>query len=185
MRRTFLLTAPLTLVLLFGAVSPAFAYVRGAGNEKFFYSKRRIDQRLQQRTGTGGTTFDRRAQSLRETAQQRFQNAVENRKFTGERRSTPVVEDKTGRTIPGALRRIDRARAQGGIRLRSGSSTIRQLGNFNSAEKAEQIRKYREAVKARETSRYQMQGYNEDDCAMLTGVRQARCWYKQRADVQN
>lgn len=184
MRKTVLLTVPLTLLVFFSAASPAYAYIRGGGSDKSFYGKRRIDQRAQQRTGTGGTTFDTRADALRMHAQERIRKAIEMRKFTGERRTSPVVEDRTGRSVPGAVRRIDRARSQGAIRLRSGSSTIRQLGNFNSEEKAEQIRKYREDVKARETAKYNTRGYNPDDCAQLIGVRQAKCWYRQRADVK-
>lgn len=185
------------LLFAFTAVDSAYAYAgtnpniiryydipnfrRGEEGDKYRYSRRRRETDGIQASGTGSTTtFDQRARTLREAKERMFQQGVEEREFTGERRNAPAYYERDNmRLEETSLRRIRSAEKQGGVRLR-GVRSLRQLGNFTADEKAQQIRQYREAVKAAEMERYQMQYDDPEGCADLIGKRQALCWYNQR-----
>tara|TARA_Y100000310_G_scaffold274021_1_gene289773 strand:- start:188 stop:784 length:597 start_codon:yes stop_codon:yes gene_type:complete len=149
-------------------------------SDRFKYKKRRLEQRDTFTTASGSTSFKHRQNYLRATQLRRIQEDLDSRDYTNIRRNSPTYYERASRSADTSIRRINRAERQGGIRLRRGTSTVRQLGNFNSEEKAEQIRNYRNTLKARETARYQLESSRTNDCAKLARKRQAQCWYNLR-----
>lgn len=152
---------------------------RGA-DFRYQYNKRRIEAGDDFTTASGSnSTFDRRADYLRDAKQRMIQQEIEARKYSNERRSSPTYYERENRSASTSLRRLNEAQIQGGIRLRRGTSSLRQLQDLNSAEKLQRLQDYRQEIKEAEANRY---NFDDGDCGRLSGRRLAQCRYEQRTD---
>ncbi|MDP6561424.1 MAG: hypothetical protein QF793_00695 [Candidatus Peribacteraceae bacterium] len=148
--------------------------------ERYRRNKRSLERRnIDQFTAPveGESSFERREDYLRATQRRRIQEDLDARQYDGERRTTPHFWDRENRSGSTTIRRIGEAQRGGGIRLRRGTASLRQLRGLTSDEKTERIRQYREEVRAAETARY---NFTSSDCSSLSGRRQAQCLYRQR-----
>lgn len=124
------------------------------------------------------TSFERRHEYLRETQRKRIQEDLDSRPYTGVSRPATIRrENRNNRSNETILRRINRARESGGIRLRRGTATLQNIRGLSSEEKDERIKAYRMEVKDAEKARY---NFKESNCTQMRGRRQAQCWYRMR-----
>jgi hypothetical protein len=148
--------------------------------ERYRRNKRSLERRNidQFTTGSGSiNSFKRRSDYLRETQRRRIQEDLDSRAYSGIRRVTPHFWDRKNRSSDTTIRRINEASRSGGIRLRRGTASLRQLQGITSEEKDARINAYRQQVREAETKRY---NFTSTNCVELSGRRQAQCWYEWR-----
>lgn len=161
---------------------------RAAVNDKYAYKKRRLRQFDDFTTGSGITTFDRRAEYLRATQLQRIQEDLDAKEF-GDTRSRPAYLRPEGQTrFENTIqRRLKEAESQQSVRLRSTVRGLTRANRVTAEEHAEQVRTYRSQVREAEQKQF-IPNYTSTtvrECLSLSRRRQAQCLYNQRADAQN
>lgn len=187
MNRPLLLGASFALLLLFGGTDSAYAYIeRDSSGDKYTYSKRRIQQFDEFTTGSGITTFDRRAEYLRATQLRRIQEDLDARVF-GDTRSRPFYlwpegQERFENTIQ---RRLNEAEQQGGVRLRSEMRGLTRQTRKTMEERDEEVRAYRDKVRSAEINKYNPQYNSIQQCYTMARRRQAQCLYEQRVDLED
>lgn len=129
------------------------------------------------------TSFKSRRQMLREAAQKRIREAIEGRKFSGERRDSKTYYERDSRARDTAQRRIREAKDHG-IRMRNGEWTRSHDRDQAGIEDKEAEReRIREAIRKEERRRYEAVT-GDGDCAGLTRSRLAICQYRNRVDAE-
>lgn len=156
---------------------------RAAVNDRYRYSKRRIEQ-FDEFTSAeqGQTTFDRRAAYLRASQQRQIQIDVDARTARQER-TRPVYlwpegkdrfEDTARRKLSEAEKKLT------GIRLRAQSRAMRRGQRVTPEQAAQDLAKIRSDLQVREANRYGAQASTVEECYdHFARRRLAQCLYEQ------
>jgi hypothetical protein len=132
-------------------------------------------------TSTGSTsTFDRRSDVLRKAQLERIKEDLESREYSNERRNTPHYWDRSNRSSPTTLRRINKAAKEGGIR--HGQPVYRNYRQMKADElerKRVLQQEYRQQNRTKQSARFDAGSIDTiEGCTGISGRRYANCLYR-------
>lgn len=198
MNRLFLSTGIfiLSLAFIFGAAEYAHAASAASPNSttstinfrrpegfniRYQRNKRSISRRQSADYNTSSgtlSTFDRRADVLRAAQLLRIQEDLDQRKYSGVRRTSSHFWDRSNRSGPTTIRRINEADKNGGIRHGQPKRENQRTQNEKQRKRALQ-QEYRTYIRDRERAFIDAtEANNASECGGLLGRRYAKCLYK-------